>query len=369
VKIRKIFYTQKMLPQKQTPKLPKLFSILTAITLITGVAVTPVVFNAAVIHAEAADNLTLPAPDNFSIDLYDTSDVILLWNENSESGIEEYIVFRTDTAAAPKEIARVSAGSTSYIDTTTEVGKTYTYRVQTYAKGKFGSDSETKSIVVTGKETVVSLPVVDGVVKLPEIAGSSVLLQNFKAWLGGLSSENFMIFIVGVNLGLILLMAAIYFTVRDKIKSKTAEDKFNLKHEKEILGGNTKRTLRQSMNNQAKKSSDSLENLHTPIMQKLRNDSKDTATNNGGVVRVQKPNSVAAAPVKPRNSVIIPVGMTSKDNFRNAELEADLEDLTVDLKNGKPDKNIVAAATEKYFDAKAKKIREWGIEVNDNPKE
>lgn len=98
----------------------------------------------------AAIQSILPAPHNFTIDLYEEKDVILLWEAPESNIVEKFIIQRSDKeGVAPKEIARVDASETTYIDDKVEEGKSYTYRVQSYAPNFITGDSELKSVKVT----------------------------------------------------------------------------------------------------------------------------------------------------------------------------------------------------------------------------
>jgi hypothetical protein len=105
--------------------------------------------SAPVTASTAAASKLLAAPKNLTIDMINQDDVILLWEEPGDTRITKYIILRTESQGVkPAKIAEVLATESSYTDTTVQIGKSYTYRVQSYAAGLVAGDSELKSVKV-----------------------------------------------------------------------------------------------------------------------------------------------------------------------------------------------------------------------------
>jgi hypothetical protein len=101
------------------------------------------------VPALAQSNQLLMPPTGVTIDIINQKDVIILWEETGDQRVKEFIVLRTDTqGVAPTEVARVPVAEASYVDSTVQVGRTYTYIIRSYAAGYTASDSEAKSVLV-----------------------------------------------------------------------------------------------------------------------------------------------------------------------------------------------------------------------------
>lgn len=148
-------------------------------------------------------------PQNFTIDLINEKDVILLWEDASSGVVQEYIIYRgLDPSKPLKELARIPATESTYEDSTVEVGQTYAYRVSAVSKGYSNGDSEILTVQVRAvvqendtQATPASAPTSSGIV--------GTLLNN----------ENFWPNLIGINLLLGGILVLSYILLRGRLDS------------------------------------------------------------------------------------------------------------------------------------------------------
>jgi len=200
------------------PSITQLHKHLNLPGLIGLIVLSLVVF--AGINPIQAQTKILTAPANFTIDLINEDNVILIWEDASEGLATDFIIARSDTpGTAPKEIARVPSTESTYEDSSVVIGKTYTYRLQASAKGYLTGDTETKSVIViksagesdaptdaAGAQTV-STPMADGSDSQPNLL-LSILSDPSRFWTN----------ILAVNLVLIGSLILVYLLIRNQLE-------------------------------------------------------------------------------------------------------------------------------------------------------
>lgn len=95
----------------------------------------------------ASTGPTLQAPTHLTIIVISSTQIDLIWTDNS-TGETGFIIERSaDSGGTWTEIGRVGANVTSYNDTTVTEGTTYTYRVRAYdSNGSSGYSNEPAGI-------------------------------------------------------------------------------------------------------------------------------------------------------------------------------------------------------------------------------
>lgn len=155
-------------------------------------------------------------PTNFTVDLTNEDDVILLWEDGSSGVAEQYIISRgLDPSKPLTEVATLPATETTFEDTEVEVGKTYAYRVSAAAPGYTKGDSEIITVEVTKIAAVENPGINSQVVDNPTSSGViDTILQT----------ENFWPNLLGLNLllGGTLILTYIFIKSRlDAIHNKS----------------------------------------------------------------------------------------------------------------------------------------------------
>jgi hypothetical protein len=195
---------------------------------------------------EESDVLNIPA--NFTVDLYQNNDIIVLWDE-ANTEIDSYIIFKGKDPNQLEELVVLTDNETSYIDSDVAVDETYYYQLYVEKLGFISAETEIKEITLVSSNNI-SINNIDSVPNNQEsemVSGEIASMWNEFLKLFDPENENFIINLVALNIFLIGILSGIYLGLRSIRKSLEKRPTKEERKRNKIKLNTQKRTIKVNM--------------------------------------------------------------------------------------------------------------------------